>query len=536
MASLDDLSLEELESLRRQKSQPMSLDDMSLEELESLRAQKSTQEPKSGVDLKALKVGAERGLTFGARPFIAGVAGGLGYGLDQMSQGKSGLEGFKTGFSEARKEAREEQERLAVESPKSFLLGEVGGALLMPGAAIKGITQGAKGIQGTARVGAAMGAGTALGEAENLGEAVESVGSGAVLGAGGELLAKGAGAATTAIQRKLEQAAANNALRAAGAKIRDLRGMKTAEGIYRTGKSFIDRGLVKAGDTVESISSKATELKDDAGKALESIYNFARKQFPGTQIPGFNPVKNKTEILEAAKEKLGDSVDGSAALKKLSDYLDNLATKYGDNDLDPKTANNIKSAIDDAINYSRNPQNKQPDVEKAFQAARNFVSKKIDSSIDELGKLSGGGKVLDDLKEANRAYGTGSSAGNMAIDQERRELANKSLGLRQSQLIGAGAVTGGLISGDLEGAAKGATLGASLKTIEKYGPAILAQAEQRLADMIGKSSALRRMVNKNPAAYQALLQNLLDQYTGPGGVPMPNPPGGPVIQQSTFGE
>ncbi len=527
MANLAQLSDDELNKMIEQKSAPKSLSSMSDEDLDKLIAAKQGQPQLASDSFNAAKVGVEKGLTFGARPLIAGLAGGAGYAIDQLRQGKSGIEGFKTGFSEARREAKDEQARLAETDPGASLLGEIGGSLLVPGAALKAITRGAKGIDAAGRLGLAMGTGRALGEADSASEGIGMAATGGALGLAGEGGVKLASKATNAIARKLDAASAANALKSAGAMLKDYRALEGKGQAQKFGRELMGRGLVKAGDTVDSVAKKAETLRQDAGKALDSIYSYARNSFGSEAIPGFNPFSQKEDILRAAQEKLGDSVDGKAAIKKLSDYLDDLVIKYGDQGLDPRKANDIKGALDEVINYSRNPLNKQPDVEKAFHAAREFVSRKIDDGIEAIGVKTGRADLIADLKEANRAYSTGKQASGMAADKTRRENANKALGLRQSILVGGGAGAGamyGLASGGdpgdvLIGAGKGALAGASLKTIEKYGPAIAAHAEKVLADQIQKSAVLRRMVEKSPQAYQNLLAKVAEMFTGPGGVP-----------------
>ncbi len=464
----------------------------------------------SGIDPEALSVGIQKGATFGARPAIAGVAGALGNAVGQIQQGnfKQAITDVPQVFGEARQGAIKEQQALQERSPGSSILGEIGGSFLMPGAVVKGAMGGAKGLVGAARLGATMGAGKAIGEADSLKGAVEDIGTGAAIGAGGDLLSKGASAAKNVIGRKLEESAAKNAIKATGAMLRDQRQIAGKGQTKALGKYLVDKGLVQAGDTYESVAQKALTLKKNAGEALDSIYSFAKNNFAG-EIPGFNPVKDKKEILDAAKDALGDHVDGSAALSKLTNYLDDLGNKYGDASLDPRKANDIKSAIDEAINYSRNPLTKQPAVEDAFKAARRIVADKVEDSIASIGVKTNNPKVLDDLKEANLAYGNSKRVGTIAKDRVNREQANNSLGLRQSLLLG-----GGVAAGGIPGAIAGAASAIGLKTTERYGSAVLAQAEYALAKRLQGSGILRKMVESNPQAYQTLLQQTISSIGG----------------------
>jgi hypothetical protein len=531
-SSVANLSDKELDALI-QKKQGRDLSQVSDADLDKLIAQKSAP-AKSGVDLNALKVGLETGGTFGARPFIAGLAGGAGAGFAQAMDGNFSniMPAARSAFSEARADAQKEQQQVAQQSPKSFYSGDIVGSLLLPGGAVKGITGGAKGAIGAARLGAAYGGAQALGQADNVAEGVGMVGTGAVLGAGGEKLIQGGSAAARALSGKLNQGSANNAVKAAGAMLKDYRALEGKGKVQEVGHYLVDHGVVAAGDSLEGVAKKSADLKDSAGKTLESIYNYARNNSGGADIPGLNLVQHKEEILGAAKKALGDSEGAGSALNRLSNYIDERAAQYGDATLDPKKANDIKGAMDEVINYSRNPLNKEPNVEKAFHAARNVVSKKVDSGIDAIGAMTNSPELLAHLKEANKAYGYGTTATNMATDKTQRESANKALGLRQSILIGTGATAGAAVSPEdrIQGMIAGAAVGGSIKSLERYGPAALAQGERFLANKIQQSAVLRKMLEKNPAAYQNLLQQAVEGMGFSPSVPAPQPSPPPSIR------
>lgn len=469
---------------------------------------------KDSYDAEAVSVGIQKGTTLGARPLIAGIAGGLGAASTAKSIPEA-YDLFKSNFPVARQEAKAEQETLATRSPLQSAVGELAGSFLIPGIGQAGT------IKGAALTGAAMGSGKALGEANTVTDAAKDVALGGALGAASQGVLKGLGAVGRYVSKKTSKGAADAAVGATGAMLKDFRQLEGKGKTEDYGKFLLNNGLVKAGDTVDKIGIKANELKDSAGQALDSIYNHARTVHGNQPIPGFNPVRDRQAIISSVREKLGESVDGAAVETRLSKYLDDLTVKYGDINLDPRTTNNIKGALDDVINYSRNPLSKQPEMEKGFHAARQFVSKKIDESISAVGQITKNQDILKDLKQANKAYGYATQTENIAKDRVNREAANKSFGLRQSIITGGGlaggATVGAVLGGDVEGALKGAALGAAsgniLKLTEKYGPSIMANAQKVLSDKLSGSPVLRKIVEKNPVAFQNLLQQTLDSLS-----------------------
>lgn len=150
-----------------------------------------TEAPKQPIDqFQAARVGVEEGLTFGTRPFIAGLAGAAGAGFSKLAEeGKSIPESFGAAigaFKEARQEAIEEEEEATKEFPGTTTAGKVAGTI----ATAPFIA--AKGIVGAAKIGALAGTGEAIGRAESIGEAGEKIATGATLGAGTGVLLKAA--------------------------------------------------------------------------------------------------------------------------------------------------------------------------------------------------------------------------------------------------------------------------------------------------------------------------------------------------------
>lgn len=394
------------------------------------------------------------------------------------------------------------------ENPKSALAGSVAGSLL--GAAATPGLGPSSGILNAAGHGALYGAG--IGALSNPGDKpgevnpiqakdrLQNAESGALTGAVTGGVTEGASKGLQALANSGEKAgeiARTQAVRGAGGMLKDFRSMNARNQTGEIGQFMLDNGLIKAGDTVEDVAQKSSQFKKGAGDKLSEIYQSAHDEALNNASPdqiskinstGFNPAQDKDEILSSIKKNLGDDADKKAAVNSVSTYLDQLIEDYGDQPLTPKKAQEIKTAMDQKVNYARNPLSKEPATDKGFSAARQYVSKKIDEDLDAIGNASGKPGLLQDLKDANRDYGYSSQVNNMAKDRINRETANRMISLTDTIAGGAGAAAGsaagGLVGGDYRHAGEGALLaglagGLANHAGRKYGPGILAEGANR---------------------------------------------------------
>lgn len=462
-------------------------------------------------------------------------------GLDQYASTDYGLkkQGFtlpEENYVDIRDANIARQSAQGEQNPISSLAGGVGGtvasALATPLPALQGMSKIpviGRGILGAAAKGSIYGAGQGFvqnpgdvqGEVspvqldDRLENAKSGAKTGALAGAGSEAAIKGLRAVKEA-PGKIKKFAQTAAFKSAGGMLKDFRAAAGKGEVQKVGQFMLDKGLIKAGDTVEDVAIKAKALNAQAGEALDDVY--ARTQSKpkifdaaedamqseggrvNTKQPvGFNPTADKAKILEEAKAKLGDSVDKKSALKSVSDYLDDLIEEYGDTHLDPRKANDIKTAIDQKIDYARNPLNKQPVVEKAFKAARRYISGLIDESVNAIGKESGDPALAKQLKEANSAYGMSKQIGNMAADRVSRVNANQMFGLTDRIAGSAGGAAGVLLpamTGNSDPTTMGAmgligAAGAGLLNhgVNKYGSGLLATGGSRLANTLDRTTS-----------------------------------------------
>lgn len=385
----------------------------------------------------------------------------------------------------------------------------------------------AKGLIGaglkTAATGAAYGAAANPGDVEGevnpiqFGERLDNAETGALIG-GGVGLGAGLGSKAAGFFSKApkttKRVAEEAAFKSSGAMLKDFRNAAAKDDVERVGRFMLDEKLVKAGDNVERIAEKAAQINKKAGSELDSVYKQAASALRDPKVyegmPGFNPIRDKNEVLKMASEKLGDSVDGKRALRQLGAYLDDIGKKYGDQPLPPRVANDIKGAFDEAINYARNPLNKQPGVEKAYSSARQWLAKRIDQSIDYIGKASGKPDLAKRLKDANMRYGTSKTVYRIASDRVQREAANQAMGLTEKIAGGAGATVGGIaamaggssdpIDIGIKSLGMGLLAAGANKASKIYGPGLLATGANKLQPMMN-------VVGAGGSAAQGLLSN-----------------------------
>lgn len=177
--------------------------------------------------------------------------------------------------------------------------------------------------------------------------------------------------------------------------------------------------------------------------------------------------------------------------------------------LDPRTMQNIKTALDQEIRYSRNPLAKEPANEKAYYAARTEISKAIDDAISAMG----GEGALPALKSANAEYGMSKQIMDIANDRANREAANRAFGLTDTIAGGAGAAAGATVGG-ASGSLSGMLLGAGANKIARsYGPAAIAQNADKISKYLLTRPHMADLARRNPKAFQAAVISMTNRIS-----------------------
>lgn len=456
---------------------------------EDLASRKSQSARGTGLAQTELEQGANA-LTLGYLPQIeAGV--GAAMGDDYLSARDANV-----------KRLAAQQE----EHPAPSLAGTIGGGLLnaylMPVPTVfKGAGMLSKVAQG-ALTGGLMGAAVNPGDKEGVidpvqgNERMDNAESGAAFGAkiaGGAAL----GQKAAGMLGKIRPGAQGAAFKSSGAMLKDFRVAAGKDQIGDIGQFMLDKGIVEAGDTYETVAQKAKAVNADAGRRLDEVYSKAAKGPPAPGV-GLDIARDKDAILKAASDDLGNAEGKGSALKRLGTYLDERLAELGSGVLSPRAANDIKTAVDQTVNYSRNPLSKEPTAETAFSAARKLIAGKIEKQVEAAGKALGDPKLAAALKEANRDYGFSKQIGNIASDRLNRVSANNAFGLSDRIAGGAGAAAAATISaasGDHDPAHMGgAALGAGLLAAggnhlaQKYGNSVMAAGLNRAAPMAERTA------------------------------------------------
>lgn len=474
--------------------------------------------------------GFGNGLTLGYAPQLQAMAEKPIAKLYDLVNGTNVSDDISDDYTKRRDDWIKRQEQLAQDNPKTFIAANLAGtgvgmAAMSPISALRAGGTVAKGASTAAKVGASLGRatraaaqGATLAALSNPGDVEGQVDPlrldarlsnsklGALFGAGGAIA--GDAIATTADKARayLRSKAAQKAFKSAGPTLKDYRTAAARGDVEKLGGFMLDNNLLGAGDTFDDIASKAGALNDQAGGELDDIYKLAVANHEGSGL-GYNPAVDKQKLMALAEERLGDHVDKAAALNKLSSYLDEVGQKYGEG-FNPKAMQNVKSAMDEKINYSRNPLMKDPASEKAFSAGRGYMNDKIDETIRALS----GSEAGDALSAANSKYGMSKTIEQIAKDRSSREAANRFLSPSDYGMSAVGAL-GGAMTGDspeqkLRNAAMGAALGFANKGMRQYGNPIVAQSLNSLSSKLAAIPRFAEMARQNPQAYRALVQSL----------------------------
>ena len=159
---------------------------------------------------------------------------------------------------------------------------------------------------------------------------------GQVVGKGLEVAApylkKGAESVSKAMQpvgKGLQKIAREQAFKSAGPMLSDFRKASARGQVDDLGQYMLDNDMIKVGGSLDDIAAAAASKRVSAGERLDDIYSEASSKFDLSDI-GFDPKRDKQELMSAARNALGDAEGSNAALQKLGNYLDEIAARHGD--------------------------------------------------------------------------------------------------------------------------------------------------------------------------------------------------------------
>lgn len=458
---------------------------------------------------KGFLSGLSKSATLGYFPQIAGAGEAV---LGEVGEFFGGEEKpFSQRYEEEKERMKAYQEGTLEEAPIAGTVGQLAG-YLAPGKAVgmlgKSVSKAVPAIgEAVAKTGAigksALEAGAMAGLQQQEGGVKQRMHNMAEAALTGGALT-GAGKLGVAAGKQLKEAAKGMYIKGAGAMLKEFRTILDKGELDELSEFLRVNKIVGPGSSVASVVDKANAIKQQAGKRLGDLYKQAKEKLASPEVAGkispaqaferagFSPKYQKDEVLSAVGDALKGKPDKGKVLRQIGNYMDELAADFGD-EIDIVAAREIKSKIDLAINYARNPLAPEPMKEQGLRELRKFVNERIKDQVKLLDDVLDGAGSME-LARLNKIYGNAATTVNMATDKFARENANRLFGLSEQLMSGAAGAGYGLLSGDPTqaliygiGGAAGARLG------KKYGPGVAAPMMQRGGGLIqGAGQGLMR--------------------------------------------
>ncbi len=278
-------------------------------------------------ELQSLGRGLAQGASFGLRDEGAGAITSPSGALKEIAN-KFGAHFSDEDIEAYRRErdaSRQMDQEAKAANPKSYLGGELGGAVATAFVPGLGLAKGA-GLAELVGQGALQGAAYGLGgsQGESIGDLARDTSLGAVTGAaggavghyGGQLVSKavqGAGDLAGRFAPSLAKKAENLALNATGAT-----GMQSAKFAPGSGRELLDRGLVRFADSPANIAGRVAQASDEAGAGIgAALQELDQKGVTAS-------VENVTKSIEQKIKDLNRVPGNEKIIRQLQGELDNL--------------------------------------------------------------------------------------------------------------------------------------------------------------------------------------------------------------------
>lgn len=497
--------LEEKEGGSKEIEQPKEFDPDSYLTSKNIPVEGASQEvsmPESALE------GAKQGLTFGFADEIGGL---IGAGLEGASMspesGESKMDQLKRVYQEYRDMNRARAQRAEEANPKTFMAGDIGASLLMPGAALKGSKRGADAVKAAMLTGSLTGGIEAAGRSEDdltKDVAMGMAGGGIFGGLLGKLGQKFSKSGLEAASKELSEEANISALKSIGAKAKDIKdelGLKTnkrasIKSAKGSGQTLIDEGLLKmrqgSDELKEDIVSK---LNDVAENRIAPLAKQADELTLGIDpSDSFNKFANN--VAESGTSVLSSSKYAKSADKALYSDMDKLSTAV---------VNDVQSALS-----SENKISNLADIKRKLQKEVNWNDPQASAYNEYLVKMqSEVSNLIDDItskaspelgeqiKQANKTYSNLLRSNEISGNQLAKDLATPD-GISFQDYISSGVISG-------------------ITRVPGLGPATIA-AKKGIEKVTGKSTgkllntyqALRASEKSKELAERAIAPSLKD--------------------------
>lgn len=366
---------------------------------------------------------------------------------NDAKQGKRALDAYKDGeaagpsaaslegsYTASRDDVRKLIEEVKQANPKTFMAGEIGGAVAVPLPFGKATAAGKLGRLGQtlgreAVVGSAYGAGASDANVldGDFGELALDMGIGAggsIVGYGagkyvlGPILSKG-GQLVKQLPEKIRQLGERRAFKAAGPMLKDFRNADGLEGAQEIGRDLIDQGVVTFGRDAEQIANAAVPKAKEIGQKIGDVRKKLDELLPDDVLP------TGEALAKRIREEVAAPLLASPANRKFASAVLEMADEFAKEGSKPVNMSKLtawKKELADQISFGPDPSFPQ----QLKNAVRGILQKEEDKlakiGLNEDHSVNQLARFADDMDELAKASG---DDGSSAIAARMRELASK---------------------------------------------------------------------------------------------------------------
>lgn len=389
----------------------------------------------------------------------------------------------------------------------------LGTTLLVPGGAV------ARAASLPAKIAAGAAAGAGLSAVSNPGdkegefnpiqfdERKRNAMIGAGVGAAVPVVGAIAGPAAQAGSKWLKNKAAEKAVAATGAMLKDMRKQVGKGTINEMGRDLLDAGAIPWLATPKRVLDRLGSKIDDTEAQLSEIISSAAERAPKAGVKKFSPTKVAAALKNELRERYSQVPEEK--LQAAFDEIDSWLSGQKPMSIDQVQKAKIQmNRFLKETDFAKAPSSM---AKEGTLAVRRAYKEGIENIADDLAEKGIG--QTGAVRETNRKLGSFLEAQKIAQDRVARDAANRAIGLTDTISGGAGATVGSMVGGPV-----GAFIGGAAGTLgnkfgRSFGRGIQARGADSMADVIAKLPLLGRAVDKNPAGAQALANRLQDKMS-----------------------
>lgn len=292
---------------------------------------------------------------------------------------------------------------------------------------------------------------------------------------------------------------------------------ESTKSMENIGKFAIDKGLVQAGDKVDNVYFKASDMLKKLGSDIGDFYDRNQNKIEDylktlsdqgnhTEIQKvvdntFNIQQQKPAIMSNLENMIGAREGSDNVLQRVSDHLDNLTQKYGENP-DIGDLHKIKVALGEDVKDWGKAQSESLPMQNAFRYLNGVFGQAIEGEIQNFSKVLAPDE-LQKLKTLNKDYSLTSEIQDNAL----KSYSKKEVGSHFGNTLGA---LGGMLGyAAYHDPTMALMTGAAGKAIGAVGENVAPRMQATTAVMQNS------LLNSQPKALLAPLRGYLGQTAQP---------------------